>query len=77
MKNTKNILFRLIGLLLCAVMLFAVVSCTQTPEAEEGERHRNAIKIGIHCFLRNKEGSFYEGLRYSTLQHSRPCKGKF
>ena len=37
MKNTKNILFRLIGLLLCAVMLFAVVSCTQTPEAEEGE----------------------------------------
>lgn len=37
MKNRKNILFRLLGLLLCVAMLFAVVSCTQASDGDGDE----------------------------------------
>ena len=35
MKNKKKILFRLIAMLLCAVMLLSVAACTTAPDDSE------------------------------------------
>ena len=37
MKNRNNILFRLVGVILCIVMLLSVVACTQSPDTTVGD----------------------------------------